>query len=223
MSHSEALHEIVLEGPVRPLADGWVRLESFDWPCASSPSFREDSPGRFSVAFRDAGDEQSRETLSALLASVTTDGTNAHWLTASCSERTSSRLDRFEGGRPVSSTTAPWYFSRCRDMENWMRAVLGDLEALRGLADRVVSMTASMSDRRENVAEFLSLAACVAEIARDERPALLSLTEEEYLLLADGVQEIRDESSQVEREYSHELLLLLERLAVLRRIEASKA
>ena len=123
----------------------------------------------------------------------------------------------------VSSTTAPWYFSRCRDMENWMAAVAGDLEALRGLANRAVSMTASMSDRRESVAEFLPLAACVAEIARDERPALLSLIEEEYLLLADGVQEIRDESSQVEREYSHELLLLLERLAVLRRIEASKA
>ena len=209
-------HPVVIGG-------GPVRLESFDWPSASLHSFKEEGPSRFSVSFRDTGDEQSRETLAALLASVTADGTTARWLTASCSERTSSRLDRFDDGGLVSSTTAPWYFSRCRDIENWMSAVLGDLEALRGLADQAVSMTVSLSDRRESVAEFLSLAACVVELARDGRPALLSLTEEEYLLLADSVQEIRDESGQVERDYSHELLLQLERLAVLRRIEASKA
>lgn len=197
------LNEIAVEGTVQALAEAWVLIESFDWPIGSTPSFEERARDGFSASFRGDVDDGMRARLSVMLSDVSANGAKVRWL-SSCVTRTSSRLDRFEEGQLVSSTTAPWYFSRGRDMEDSVNAAMGDIEALRRLIDRAVSSTETLSDERESVAEYLSLASCVAKAAED------------------GVQEIRDESKVVDDDYPRRLLLILERLVVLRRIEAAR-
>lgn len=197
------LNEIAVEGTVQALAEAWVLIESFDWPIGSTPSFEERARDGFSASFRGDVDDGMRARLSVMLSDVSANGAKVRWL-SSCVTRTSSRLDRFEEGQLVSSTTAPWYFSHGRDMEDSVNAAMGDIEALRRLIDRAVSSTETLSDERESVAEYLSLASCVAKAAED------------------GVQEIRDESKVVDDDYPRRLLLILDRLVVLRRIEAAR-
>ncbi len=216
------LNEIAVEGTVQALAEAWVLIESFDWPIGSTPSFEERARDGFSASFRGDVDDGMRARLSVMLSDVSANGAKVRWLSSSCVTRMSSRLDRFEEGQLVSSTTAPWYFSRGRDMEDSVNAAMGDIEALRRLIDRAVSSTETLSDERESVAEYLSLASCVAKAAEDGGRSLLAPSEEELLLLADGVQEIRDESKVVDDDYPRRLLLILERLVVLRRIEAAR-